>query len=395
MNKQVFSNAVLVLTDRTIEGSIVVEDDTIVDVLPFRDLGEGIDCRGEFLAPGIIDIHTDYLERELTPRPDTHFPMDLAFHLMDLRAIGCGVTTVLCAARISADAEGPLGSWSGDGLLVAQEYKRLRETALGRCYIHVRWDPNFEPCSEKLERLQALLPVIGNVVYNESIPGERQYKNTFEQQVRRTATNRGMTFEEAFAWYEERARKARQINNRPEVSQALGGKVPLGSHDDTTEEHVIEAHEAGCVLSEMPVTLEAALKAKELGMQVCMGAPNYYRGGSHCGNLSCHEALEHQAVDILCSDYHFPSLLGSAVLMIESGMEPHEAFRLMTINPAKHLGLDDRLGSIEVGKTADLFTFRPAKHYGLVTSTWVDGQQKFSLPSSANPYVVGERAGIL
>ena len=93
--------------------------------------------------------------------------------------------------------------------------------------------------------------------------------------------------EQARAQFEERRRAALSVNNRMKVKGALGGKIPLGSHDDTTVDHVIEAHEAGATLSEMPCSIEAARKAKELGMMVCMGAPNYFRGGSHCGNLSC------------------------------------------------------------------------------------------------------------
>ena len=79
-------------------------------------------------------------------------------------------------------------------------------------------------------------------------------------------------------------------------------------------------------------------------MWVCMGAPNYYRGGSHCGNLSCVEALSHGLVDILCSDYHFPAMLGSIVRMIQEGMDPSAAINLVTLNPARLLQFDHELG---------------------------------------------------
>lgn len=382
MSRQILSNAQLVLANETTPGSVVIENGRIAEILPGKSFSEGIDLHGQYLSPGVIDIHTDYLERELTPRPDTHFPIALAFHLMDLRAVGCGVTTVLGAARVSADRTGSLGSWHGDGIELAAQYIELRKTAMARYFVHVRWDPNFEPCQEAVAKLSELRSIIGNLVFNESIPGERQFKNTFESQVRRTAAMKGTTYEETLAWYEERARIARGFNNRSEVKAAFADVIPLGSHDDTTPEHVIEAFEMGCTLAEMPVTMEAAAKAKELGMDVCMGAPNYYRGGSHCGNLSCREAMARGLVDILCSDYHFPSLLGSAVLMIESGMSPHDALRMMTLNPAKHLGMDDDLGSIEVGKIADLIAFRAERGFGLVTGVWIDGTRQFDGTSS-------------
>lgn len=382
MARQIITNAVLILPHSTVTGSLVVEDGLIVEILEGKGFPEGLDLHGQYLSPGIIDIHTDYLEKELTPRPDTHFPIELAFHLMDFRAIGCGVTTVLGAARISGDTGGALGSWHGDGLAIVAHYAKLSQTALGRHYVHVRWDPNFEPCDPAIERLAELRPIIGNLVYNESIPGERQYRNTFEDQVRRSAVMKGVSFEEAMAWYLDRAAKARAINNRSKVQSKFGGDIPLGSHDDTTVEHVIEAHAFGCQLAEMPVTMEAAEKAHELDMLVCMGAPNYYRGGSHCGNLSCRAATERGVVDILCSDYHFPSLLGSAVLMIQSGIAPHDALRLMTLNAARHLQLDGQLGSIEVGKIADLTAFSSERGYGLVTRVWVEGIKKLDITSA-------------
>jgi alpha-D-ribose 1-methylphosphonate 5-triphosphate diphosphatase len=330
------------------------------------------------LAPGVIDIHTDYLEKELNPRPDTNFPLELAFHMMDVRAIACGVTTVLGAARISSETDGTIGSWRGNGIRLVEAYEELQASALGRHYIHVRWEPNFEPCDEQLARLLELRPMIGNLVYNDATPGERQYMKSFEEQTKRWALMKGTTIEEARAWFEERVRLAKLHNNRPKVQAALGGVIPIGSHDDTKIEHVIEGHQFGATLAEMPVTMEAARQAKQLGMSVCMGAPNYYRGGSHCGNLSAREALAEGLVDMLCSDYHFPSLLGSAVLMMREGMAPHDALRLMTANPADHLGLHD-LGRIEEGRLADLVAFEAEAAFAFVTNVWVDGHRKFSV----------------
>src|SRR6202000_2300428 len=182
------------------------------------------------------------------------------------------------------------------------------------------------------------LSIIGNLVFNDDTPGERQFRD-LDALIHQHAERFKLSVEESRVRMEERAARARATNNRLQVKEFLGARIPLGSHDDTTIEHVMEAFEAGATLCEMPVTIEAARKAKELGMMVCMGAPNYYRGGSHCGNLSSGDDLEDGLVDILCSDYHFPSLLASVLRMMEEGYSPSDAVNLVSLNPARYLGL--------------------------------------------------------
>jgi alpha-D-ribose 1-methylphosphonate 5-triphosphate diphosphatase len=371
--RQILTNARIVLPDRTIDGSVVVEGDRIAEVSA-RRYTDGLDLDGQFLIPGLIDIHTDYMEKELNPRPSANFPLAMAFHFMDVRAIACGLTTVLGAARISNEEETQqrISIWRGDGLALAKKYRELSRTALARHFVHLRWNPNFEPVDHILDEL-ATIESIGNLVYNDAVPGERQFRKANEERIRAFAEREQLPMDQARVRWEERREALRQVNTRSKVKAALGGTIPLGSHDDTTVEHVEEACEAGATLSEMPCTIEAARRAKELGMMVCMGAPNYFRGGSHCGNLSCVDAMEEGLVDILCSDFHFPSMLASAVRMMEQGTEPSAAINMMSLNAARYLRRDADLGSIEAGKKADLVAFSPRESFAVVSYVWVDG----------------------
>src|SRR5262249_41556652 len=118
MARQILTNANVVLPHETIEGSVVIEGDRIAEISSTRRYADGLDLGGRFLIPGVIDIHTDYMEKELAPRPGASFPLNMAFHFMDVRAIACGLTTVLGAARISNEEEtqSRISIWRGDGL---------------------------------------------------------------------------------------------------------------------------------------------------------------------------------------------------------------------------------------------------------------------------------------
>lgn len=373
----ILTNARLVLPTQVVDGSLVIENDRITEIAPGRHFADGVDLHGQWLIPGVIDMHTDYLEKEINPRPKTNFPLPVAFHMMDQRALACGITTVLGGVRFSNDRTKDSTLWGGNGLALAEGYEELRRTALARHYLHVRWDTNFEPVDELLVAMQRF-ECIGNIVYNENIPGERQFQN-LDELARKRAARGDKTIAEARAELDERIRIGRSINNRPKVKAAFAGKLCIGSHDDTTVEHVIEAKEMGATLAEMPTSFVAARKAKELGLEVCMGAPNYVRGGSHCGNLSAVDAVSEGLVDALCSDYHFPSLLGAVTLMIERGFPPAKAVALVTLNPARILGRADRFGSLEVGKVADLTAFQIRGSHPVVSTVWVAGRLRLQL----------------
>lgn len=63
------------------------------------------------------------------------------------------------------------------------------------------------------------------------------------------------------------------------------------------------------------------------------------------------------------------------------GLDEHEALKLVTLNPAIHLGIDDRVGSIEVGKDADLALYdgHPLSVFSVVQKTFVDGDLYFDI----------------
>lgn len=367
MATQIFTNAHVITPNQNFLGSVVVENDLIVEVIKNKKFSEGIDLDGQFLIPGIIDIHSDYLEKEIHPRPSAEFPVPFAMHYLDARAVSCGITSLFSAISFAENKDKSRNF--NQAIQLAKAIDEASSDLLIKHYIHARLDPNTDAVLDSLDAMLELKN-LKIVVFNENIPGARQFP--LSRAIEMRAKHLGVSLEEAEKIVLEIVQENSAINHRGAIQKVFADTIALGSHDDTTIFHVEEAKHFGASLSEMPTTIEAARKAKELGMFVCMGAPNYYRGGSHCGNLSCVDAINENLVDIFCSDYHFPTLIGSLVKMLNEGVNPSYAVNLMTKNPADYLQMHN-LGSIEEGKTADLVSFGIKNNYGAISNVMVNG----------------------
>jgi imidazolonepropionase-like amidohydrolase len=71
--------------------------------------------------------------------------------------------------------------------------------------------------------------------------------------------------------------------------------------------------------------------------------------------------------------------LEAAKTLRYGGLNENEALAMVTINPARQLGIDDRVGSIEVGKSADLVLFdqHPLSGFSKPQKVWIDGHEYF------------------
>lgn len=377
MTKYILSNAVIVTPIRHFSGSLIIEDGVIAEIVEGKNYSEGENLNGLWLVPGCIDIHSDYLEKELHPRPSADFPINMAFHFMDQRAALCGITTLFSAISFSEDED--MNRTFENAISRAREIEALRQKALIRHFIHARLNPNTDAVLSALEGMKSL-ESMQLVVYNENIPGQRQYD--FEYMVDKMAKSMNMHEDEMRIYLQEKVERLQQINHRSAIHQALHNTMVLGSHDDASEAHIIEAKQHGATLAEMPTTLEAARHAKAEGLWVCMGAPNYLRGGSHCGNLSCADAIDENLVDMLCSDYHFPTMLSAVTKMIDNGISPSHAINYVSLNPAKMLKMDQYLGSIEEGKVADLVLMQVQENFAKVKSVWISGEKRVGITNA-------------
>jgi alpha-D-ribose 1-methylphosphonate 5-triphosphate diphosphatase len=157
------------------------------------------------------------------------------------------------------------------------------------------------------------------------------------------------------------------------LDRVRGTSIALASHDDRTEDEIAENAADGILISEFPVTMEAALAAKRAGMQVIAGAPNIVRGGSHSGNVNAVDLVRAGAVDAFASDYVPPSLVEAAFQCArEEGVSLPAAVAMISDHPARMAGLPDR-GRMETGLRADLVRVRLHGTLPIVRQVWRAG----------------------
>lgn len=378
MAEQVFTNARVVLADRVVDGSVAVRQGRIADIAdtPSR-LPRALDLDGDYLVPGLVDLHTDNLKSHMRPRGAAPWPAMAAAIAHDTQMAGAGITTVLNALSLGDIAEdgghvARLGDMI-DALTCAAGAGVLRADHL----LHLRCEVGFPGLAERLERLRAH-PLLRMLSLTDRAPGRQRFESAEAcRAFYRARYGFGEAEARAFMARAERARDLHAPCNRACVAElARSRRVALASHGDAVRAHVDDAVAAGASLAEFPATLEAAAVARGAGLWVSMGGPNVVRGGSHAGHVAAHELAANGCLDIVASDDVPYSQLHAAMLLAETvdGYDLAAAVRAVTKTPAEAAGLTDR-GEIAVARRADLVRLRPLVETPLVREVWRAGRR--------------------
>ncbi|MFB2551817.1 alpha-D-ribose 1-methylphosphonate 5-triphosphate diphosphatase [Ensifer soli] len=376
----VLSNARILLEDEIVAGSVLLRDGAIaaIDTGPSA---RGEDMEGDYLMPGLVELHTDHLEAHYAPRPGVRWDKTAAIQAHDAQVVTSGITTVFDCLRMGSDEDGgfalgemramadALSNASGDDRLRAEHFIHLRcEVSTADVLDHFL---EFEDDAQV--RLVSLM---------DHAPGQRQFQ-TMEQYTLYYKTKRGLS-DEAFALFVDRQRALSDryaAPHRAAIAAACAARgIAVASHDDATLDHVEEAVGYGVRLSEFPTSIEAAKASHGKGMSVLMGAPNIVRGKSHSGNIAAKDLAAFGVLDVLSSDYvplsliHAPFVLAAEV----EGVTLSRAIAMVTATPARTVGLDDR-GRIAPGLRADLARVRhgggDARAVPVVRSVWRQGKR--------------------
>lgn len=377
----IINHVQLVLEDELVNGSIEIADGVIrqFDSQPSRSPA-AIDGQQAYLLPGLIELHTDNLEKYFSPRPKVTWPQFSAMAAHDAQIIASGITTILDAVCIGDERGGGARSDQLEQILATLVESEARGVNRAQHLLHLRCELPNEKTVALFEQ-HADNPLLQLVSLMDHAPGQRQF-------VDRTSARHyymgkyGYTLEEMVAFEDHYVTLAERWSapNRQEIAARCRQRgVPMASHDDATTAHVQESKQLGMVIAEFPTTLEAARLSHEQGLKVLMGAPNVIRGGSHSGNIAAHELAALGYLDVLSSDYVPNSLLDACFRLAADERNPLDlpaALRLVTAHPAAALGLADR-GTLAVGKRADLVLARPRFDHLYIERVWRAGQIVF------------------
>lgn len=372
-------NARIITVDAVLFGTLMVQHGMISELGSIASLPDlpTQDWQGDYLLPGLVELHTDNLEKHLMPRPKVSWPVLPAIMAHDAEIAAAGITTVLDAIAVGdIDADSvrmqTLASCT-IGLQEAADASLLRADH----FLHMR-----------LELAEPdLIGMFSHFLHDERVklvslmdhtPGQRQWTDLNHYRVY-VGGKRGWSEEKVDSMLEH-MRERQQLHaaeNRQKIIRLCAQRahpICLATHDDTTLEHVTEGVADGVSVSEFPTTLAAAQAAREHGWSIIMGAPNRVRGGSHSGNVAASTLARAGLLDVLSSDYVPASLLHAAFLLQEDGFSLPQAIATVTRNPARLIGLGDR-GEIAVGLRADFIRVRMHGQIPVVMGVWKAGQK--------------------
>jgi alpha-D-ribose 1-methylphosphonate 5-triphosphate diphosphatase len=376
MTETILTNANIVLADEVVPGTLVIRNGKIAEI----DSGasrSGEDMEGDFLIPGLVELHTDHLEGHYAPRPKVRWNPIASVLAHDAQVATAGITTVFDALRVGMDYDADLGIEDMRKLADAIEDSVRQDRVRADHFIHLRCEVSAPDCQEAFAafdnddrvKLASLM---------DHAPGQRQFAS-FDAYAVYYMGKMKMSEERFRVYCDERIAQsqANSAPNRVAIADACRERgIVLASHDDATVAHVQEAIDQGIRVAEFPTTAEAAAASKQAGLGVLMGAPNVMRGASHSGNVSARQLASDGLLDILSSDYIPFSLIQSAFFIGEAvdGISLPQAVAMVSKNPADAVGLTDR-GVIEAGRRADLVRVRVDDHVPVVRTVWREGRR--------------------
>lgn len=174
-NETVLSNATVVLeSGLLLKGAVVIRDGLIAEISEGNSrIGE--DFGGDYLIPGLVELHTDHLESHYSPRPGVRWNKTAAIQAHDAQVVTSGITTVFDCLRMGSDEDGGFEKGEmrdmADAIQAAEKDDRLRAEHL----LHLRCEVASDNVLDHFADFEQD-PHVRLVSLMDHSPGQRQFQ---------------------------------------------------------------------------------------------------------------------------------------------------------------------------------------------------------------------------
>ena len=375
-----------VITEQAVlsNAAVIIDGQYIRDIIPMREMNghladadQIIDAKGGYVSPGFIDIHSDYIEGIVAPRPTSLMDVSIGIREAERILSAHGITTMfhsLSIYRKDMFGHKPIRDPANVEALINAIARTHNEAHLIRHRLHARFELD---AVEQLDSIRSHLKAgdIHLLSFMDHTPGQGQYRNlsVYKDTMKGYQSLTDADIDTVIAEKKEYERLS--LDDMQQLTALAEERdIAVASHDDDFTERIDFNTSLGTTISEFPITIDVAKYAHAKGQHTLAGAPNIMLGGSHSGNLNAAEAIREGCISILCSDYYPAAMLHSIFKMhTESGYALEDVMKLITLNPARAVKMDDEIGSITPGKKADINVIQLNDGYPVITECIVDG----------------------
>lgn len=348
---------------------ILIADGVIVEIAPYNSFPNALDFGDKIVLPGMIDLHSDAIEKEIEPRPGVIFPIKQALFDLERKLSVFGITTIFHAISFETEIPGKIRS-ADQAEQIVKAIREYKSQEIINNLVHLRYDI----ASNSFEIVKDLIREgwVDLISIMEHAPAKGQF-HTLEKWQKYYAKEYNLTCNEL-----ELLKNKKEATNYEKVIElitiAKECGIPVASHDDDSIEKIDFMSSKGVLLTEFPLSLEVARWAKKKSMYVGMGAPNVVRNKSQCGNVSARVLIKNRVCDYLCSDYHPSSMLKAVYMLYKKlGLPLFNAVELVTKKPAKAVKLTN-IGVIDKNKSADIIVVNDKNEYPDILMTLCRGK---------------------
>src|SRR5699024_1123297 len=268
-------NGKIVTEEKIIEDHAVLVNGPFIEaIIPEGDIywyidAQFIDAKGGYISPGFVDIHSDYIETIVSPRPTSMMNVDISLREAEKILISHGITTMFHSLSFYRE-----DVFSNKPIRQPRNVQRLVD-AIAETHHALHLIRHRMPARCESDNIDGVEQIVKNIEedkvhllsFMDHTPGQGQYRDL--EIYRDTLKGyRDLSNEQIADIIKERKNsKCLTIDQIKEVANlALSKNIAVASHDDDDTKKLNLVKTLGTTISEFPITMGVAKKAKEMGL---------------------------------------------------------------------------------------------------------------------------------